>query len=312
MTEHAGPERRCATRSTSAGSAPTSASSWATPINIVVGPLLARSPHVVYTNIVEALLRFVLVSRGRMLLHSACVELDGVGVMLSALTDTGKTATVLRLLRDHGGAFLSDDMTVVDADGNGGVLPQAADHQLAHAARGERQRPDPEGVAPAAVPEPPALQGRPLAGADTGPVQPADHGHQRAHPDDGAAAEVHGRPAGALPDRHVDHGRASCSSSSGARPGIADLDHASDARADDRQHRRRVRLPAVPVPRPGDHRRRAGVPAAAPAGAGDPGGLPVQRAYPGGRLGQLRLGRRDPAAARRGRTGPASSRCPVR
>src|SRR5204863_1792270 len=66
-------------------------------INILVGPLLARSPHVVYTNIVEALLRFVLVSRDRMLLHSACVTLGGVGVMLSALTDTGKTATILRL-----------------------------------------------------------------------------------------------------------------------------------------------------------------------------------------------------------------------
>jgi putative flippase GtrA len=94
------------------------------PINIHVGPLLARSPHVVYTNIVEALLRFVLVSRGRMLLHSACVELDGVGVMLSALTDTGKTATVLRLLRDHGGRFLSDDMTVVDPDGTAVCFPK--------------------------------------------------------------------------------------------------------------------------------------------------------------------------------------------
>jgi dolichol-phosphate mannosyltransferase len=94
------------------------------PINIHVGPLLARSPHVVYTNIVEALLRFVLVSRGRMLLHSACVELDGVGVMLSALTDTGKTATVLRLLRDHGGRFLSDDMTVVDSDGGAVCFPK--------------------------------------------------------------------------------------------------------------------------------------------------------------------------------------------
>jgi putative flippase GtrA len=94
------------------------------PINIVVGPLLARSPHVVYTNIVEALLRFVLISRGRMLLHSACVTLDGVGVMLSALTDTGKTATILRLLRDHGGRFLSDDMTVVDAHGNAVCFPK--------------------------------------------------------------------------------------------------------------------------------------------------------------------------------------------
>ncbi len=93
-------------------------------IGIEVGPLLARSPHVVYTNVIEALLRFVMVSRGRMLLHSACVNLDGVGVMLSALTDTGKTATVLRLLRDHGGMFLSDDMTVVDASGTAVCYPK--------------------------------------------------------------------------------------------------------------------------------------------------------------------------------------------
>ena len=94
------------------------------PISILVGPLLARSPHVVYTNVIEALLRFVMVSRGRMLLHSACVSLDGVGVMLSALTDTGKTATVLRLLRDHGGLFLSDDMTVVDEHGVATCFPK--------------------------------------------------------------------------------------------------------------------------------------------------------------------------------------------
>jgi dolichol-phosphate mannosyltransferase len=94
------------------------------PITIEVGPLLAHSPHVVYTNIIEALLRFVMVSRGRMLLHSACVNLNGVGVMLSALTDTGKTATILRLLRDHGGLFLSDDMTVIDADGNATCFPK--------------------------------------------------------------------------------------------------------------------------------------------------------------------------------------------
>jgi dolichol-phosphate mannosyltransferase len=93
-------------------------------IDVEVGPLLARSPHVVYTNVIEALLRFVMVSRDRMLLHSACVELDGTGVMLSALTDTGKTGTVLRLLREHGGRFLSDDMTVVDSDGNAFCFPK--------------------------------------------------------------------------------------------------------------------------------------------------------------------------------------------
>jgi len=45
-------------------------------------------------------------------------------VMLSALTDTGKTATVLRLLREHGGRFLSDDMTVVDATGQAVCFPK--------------------------------------------------------------------------------------------------------------------------------------------------------------------------------------------
>ena len=94
------------------------------PISVEVGPLLARSSHVVYTNIIEPLLRFVMVSRDRMLLHSACVELNGTGVMLSALTDTGKTGTVLRLLREHGGRFLSDDMTVIDAYGNASCFPK--------------------------------------------------------------------------------------------------------------------------------------------------------------------------------------------
>jgi dolichol-phosphate mannosyltransferase len=93
-------------------------------ITVNVGPLMARSPHVVYTNVIEALLRFVMVSRGRMLLHSATVTLDGHGVMLSALTDTGKTATVLRLLREHGGKFLSDDMTIVDANGGAVCFPK--------------------------------------------------------------------------------------------------------------------------------------------------------------------------------------------
>lgn len=83
-------------------------------IKVVASPMLARSPHVLYTNVIEALLRFVFVTRGRILLHSACLEFGGKGVMLSALTDTGKTGTVLRMLREKGGRFLSDDMTILD------------------------------------------------------------------------------------------------------------------------------------------------------------------------------------------------------
>lgn len=94
------------------------------PISVEVAPLLAHSSHVVYTNIIEPILRFLIASRGRMLLHSACIELDGVGVMLSARTDTGKTGTVLRLLREHGGRFLSDDMTIIDPQGQAACFPK--------------------------------------------------------------------------------------------------------------------------------------------------------------------------------------------
>jgi glycosyltransferase involved in cell wall biosynthesis len=93
-------------------------------IDVEVGPLLARSSHVVYTNIIEPLLRFVMVSRDHMLVHAACVEFDGTGVMLSALTDTGKTGTILRLIREHGCGFLADDMTIIDAAGNAFSFPK--------------------------------------------------------------------------------------------------------------------------------------------------------------------------------------------
>lgn len=95
-----------------------------TRIEVTAGPLLARSPHVLYTNVIEALLRFQAVSRGRMLLHSACLELDGRGLLLSARTDTGKTGTVLKMLREHGARFLSDDMTILEQDGTARCFPK--------------------------------------------------------------------------------------------------------------------------------------------------------------------------------------------
>lgn len=94
------------------------------PLQVVVSTALSHSPHVVYTNIIEALLRFVAVSRGVMLLHAACVELDGVTVLVSARTDTGKTGTVLRLVRERGAKFLSDDMVILSADGRVGCFPK--------------------------------------------------------------------------------------------------------------------------------------------------------------------------------------------
>ena len=93
-------------------------------IEVTCSPTLARSPHVLYTNVIEALLRFIAVSRGVILLHSACLEVDGRGLLLSARTDTGKTGSVLKLLREHGAKFLSDDMTILHPDGHATCFPK--------------------------------------------------------------------------------------------------------------------------------------------------------------------------------------------
>ena len=104
-------------------------------IRITAGPLLEHSPHVLYTNIVEALLRFLAVTKGRVLLHSACVRLGDTGVMLSARTDTGKTGTILRMIREQGATFLSDDMTIVEPSGRAHCFPKPLTISHSHPAR---------------------------------------------------------------------------------------------------------------------------------------------------------------------------------
>jgi dolichol-phosphate mannosyltransferase len=94
------------------------------PIVVQAAPLLARSPHVLYTNVIEALLRFLLVSRGYVLLHSASMVVNGRATLLSAQTDTGKTSTVIQLIRQHGYGFLSDDMTIIAPDGRAICYPK--------------------------------------------------------------------------------------------------------------------------------------------------------------------------------------------
>ena len=79
--------------------------------------LLTWSHHVLYTNMVEPLLRFVLVDRDHVLLHCAAIDADRGAAILSAQTDTGKTSTVLRLLMAHNWGFISDDMAILTPGG---------------------------------------------------------------------------------------------------------------------------------------------------------------------------------------------------
>ena len=87
------------------------------PIEISVSPLLMRSPHVLYTNVVEPILRWVFVRKGFALVHGACLSFEGKASLVTAGTDTGKTTTILQVLARNPWAFLSDDMTILTRDG---------------------------------------------------------------------------------------------------------------------------------------------------------------------------------------------------
>jgi glycosyltransferase involved in cell wall biosynthesis len=86
-------------------------------IEVVASPLLRRSPHVLYTNIVEPILRWTFVRNGYSLVHGACVEFGPEAYLVTARTDTGKTTTILKSLENHGSGFLSDDLTLLRPDG---------------------------------------------------------------------------------------------------------------------------------------------------------------------------------------------------
>lgn len=86
-------------------------------IDIVAAPLLRSSPHVLYTNVVEPVLRWAFVERGYALVHAACMALDERAFLLTARTDTGKTTTCLKALDSRPYSFLSDDLTLLAPDG---------------------------------------------------------------------------------------------------------------------------------------------------------------------------------------------------
>jgi hypothetical protein len=86
-------------------------------MEVRVSPFVARSPHVLYTNVVEPILRWKLVERGHVLVHAACFANGGDAWLLTAKTDTGKTTTMLKLLGRLPVEFLSDDLTLLSPDG---------------------------------------------------------------------------------------------------------------------------------------------------------------------------------------------------
>lgn len=98
-------------------------------VHITASRVLGYSPHVLYTNVIEPVLRWTFVKKGYALVHGATIAFGNDAYMISARTDTGKTTTLLKILaRQRRGndraAFLSDDMTIVSPDGTALTYPK--------------------------------------------------------------------------------------------------------------------------------------------------------------------------------------------
>ncbi len=98
-------------------------------VNVIAAPMLRYSPHVLYTNVVEPLLRWTFVKRGYALVHGATIAFGDSAFMITARTDTGKTTTLLKILayqrrNSDQAAFVSDDMTIVSPTGEAMDYPK--------------------------------------------------------------------------------------------------------------------------------------------------------------------------------------------
>jgi hypothetical protein len=98
-------------------------------VNVVASPLLRYSPHVLYTNIVEPILRWTFVKKGYALVHGATIAFGDEAFLITARTDTGKTTTLLKILshqrrNSDRASFLSDDMTIITPDGTAMTYPK--------------------------------------------------------------------------------------------------------------------------------------------------------------------------------------------
>ncbi len=76
---------------------------------------LTRLP-INFHNFIKIILQMKLSIMGYSLLHSACLEYNGEGILISALADTGKSTTVLNCLRKKSFSYLSDDLIIIDKE----------------------------------------------------------------------------------------------------------------------------------------------------------------------------------------------------
>ena len=86
-------------------------------MEVHVSPFVARSPHVLDTNVVEPILRWKLVELGCVLVHAACFAQDGNAWLHHREDGHRQDDDDAQAPRQLPVEFLSDDLTLLTPDG---------------------------------------------------------------------------------------------------------------------------------------------------------------------------------------------------
>lgn len=89
---------------------------------------LTKLPTDLY-NFLDRALQIKFLTKGFTLLHSACISHKNEGILITAFADTGKTLSVLQLLKYNSFDYLSDDLIIIDKEGNAYCLPRLVNYR---------------------------------------------------------------------------------------------------------------------------------------------------------------------------------------
>ena len=83
----------------------------------IVSPLLEKSPFVLYKNVVEPLLRWVLVRKGFAMVYGGTLAIGDRAVLMIAGPEIRKAATLLHTLTETGCDYMGDDVAILGKNG---------------------------------------------------------------------------------------------------------------------------------------------------------------------------------------------------
>ncbi|MCA9998216.1 MAG: glycosyltransferase [Anaerolineales bacterium] len=84
---------------------------------VMVSPLLERSPQALYDHVIEPVLRWTLVRKGYALINGACGVFKERGVLVTASAETDVAGGMLEMIQRHNGAFMAGNGVILGQNG---------------------------------------------------------------------------------------------------------------------------------------------------------------------------------------------------